>query len=193
MRDLTGNSSMRKFSSSKKRRDLMLPGASPVVIGIVGASGVGKTTLICGLMRHLSAGGMHVVVVKTTHHTAPRDTGDADTDQFIASGASRAFLVAPGKLFTWDAAGRHASPAQDTGSVVASIRGAEIVIVEGAKRQGGWPRLLVHRRGVEPPVPLPPHLIALVTDDPGFTVPDIPRFDPGDIPAIAGLLSRISR
>jgi molybdopterin-guanine dinucleotide biosynthesis adapter protein len=171
----------------------MLPGASPVVIGIVGASGVGKTTLICGLLRHLSAGGMRVVVVKTTHHGEPRDTGDADTDLFIAAGASRAFLVAPGKLFTWDATGRHESPEESAASVVASIRDADLVLVEGAKREGTWPRLLVHRRGVEPPDPLPPHLIAVVTDDPGFALPDIPRFSPGDIPAIAGFLSRISR
>jgi molybdopterin-guanine dinucleotide biosynthesis adapter protein len=165
---------------------------NPVVIGIVGASGVGKTTLICRLLRHLSAGGMRVVVVKTTHHEAPRDTGDADTDLFIASGASGAFLIARGKLFTWDATGRHESPAENAASVVASIRGADLVVVEGAKHEGDWPRLLVHRRGVEPPDPLPPHLIAVVTDDPGFAVPRTPRLDPDDIRTIADFVSRIN-
>jgi molybdopterin-guanine dinucleotide biosynthesis protein MobB len=166
---------------------------TPVVFGVVGSSGVGKTTLIGRIVRHLFNGDLRVVVVKTTHHSLPRSTGDADTDRFIEAGAARAFLIAPDAVFMWDASGKHELPAESVASVVESIRDADVVIIEGGKRQGTWPRLLVHRRGTQAPDPLPPHLIAVVTDDPVFEIPRTPRLDPDDIPTIVELVSRINR
>ena len=51
-------------------------------ICIVGWANSGKTTLIEGLLRQLTAQGMRVGVIKHAHHPLPEDEAGKDTARF---------------------------------------------------------------------------------------------------------------
>ena len=62
-------------------------------ICIVGWADSGKTTLIEGLLRQLTAQGMRVGVIKHTHHPLPEDEAGKDTARFQAAGAATVTLA----------------------------------------------------------------------------------------------------
>lgn len=66
------------------------------VVAIVGASGVGKTTLLEYLVSVLSARGIRVVTVKTTHHPVFEDRSGTDSNRHIRAGAEATALAGPG-------------------------------------------------------------------------------------------------
>lgn len=103
-------------------------------LSIIGWSGAGKTTLICGLLPRLRARGLRVLAVKhSAHPHAPGPDADTDTARFLAAGAAEARLVAGGA------------------PVDLPERGFDLVLVEGWKH-GPLPKLEVWQEGLEPPL-----------------------------------------
>ncbi|MCL6551524.1 MAG: molybdopterin-guanine dinucleotide biosynthesis protein MobB [Firmicutes bacterium] len=70
----------------------------PAAVGIVGARGAGKTTLVERLIPLLAARGVRVTVVKHHAHLLALDEAGTDTARAAAAGAARTILVGPAGL-----------------------------------------------------------------------------------------------
>jgi len=120
------------------------------VAAVTGLSGSGKTTLVEALIRRYAGAGVRVAAIKHTHHPLARSSYDATTDtaRFAAAGASPVILADDNEALI-DGSERvtYDSPLD----LLAHVREAEVVLVEGFKRFHGWARIdLVHGRWRDP-------------------------------------------
>jgi len=74
------------------------PVPSPLVVGVVGASGSGKTSLVEGLVSRLRAVGLRVAVVKHAPHGFELDREGSDTDRAARAGAAAVAVVGDGEV-----------------------------------------------------------------------------------------------
>jgi molybdopterin-guanine dinucleotide biosynthesis protein B len=168
------------------------------VTGFIGKSGSGKTTLIEALVRRAVARGLRVAAIKHTHHT-PEPARRGDTDRLTAAGAAPVILCNDEAAirFTGTDAIALADPNPE---VLLRAIDAEVVFVEGFKRQGEWPRLLVIADNVrsdyaiEEQTPDLRHVVAVVSDAAAASavLPRLPHFARSDIETIEAFVDRIS-
>jgi len=152
------------------------------VVGIAGRSGSGKTTLIERLVPLLSRQGLHVAVVKHTHHDLEFDVPGKDSHRFKRAGAATAILVAGSGLGIVKDFEREPS-LEDIISRYAAD--ADIVIVEGYKRENTRKIEVFTKERGEPPLFLSGDdtYIAIITDE-DIDVP-LPRFSRDDVDGVA--------
>lgn len=83
------------------RAELEIPQAlpAPLVVGVVGASGSGKTAAIEGLLRRLRAWGIEVAAIKHAAHGFDADRPGSDSDRMVRAGAGAVLVAGPGELF----------------------------------------------------------------------------------------------
>lgn len=83
------------------RTELVIPPVlpAPLVVGIVGPSGAGKTTAIEGLLRRLRAEGVEVAAIKHASHGFCADRPGSDSDRMARAGACAVLVAGPGELF----------------------------------------------------------------------------------------------
>lgn len=119
----------------------------PLVVSIVGPSGVGKTTLIEGVITQLAGHGVRVATVKHAAHGFQADRPGSDSARHQAAGAAATLLVggAAAALFLrvdaedgTELADAHHSSTRDRVALAAVSRliaghltGFELVLVEG--------------------------------------------------------------
>lgn len=117
-----------------------LPGGPPRILGLVGASGSGKTELACRLIEKLAADGERVAFVKHTHHALNDDRHRGDTARALDAGATTAWLTSGNDAvkFVASAEAGHRTRRPDPFEI-----DADLVIVEGARDDDRWPRLRV--------------------------------------------------
>lgn len=107
------------------------------VAQVAGWSGAGKTTLIVELIRLFVARGQSVGAIKHTHHPLNGERA-GDTARFLDAGASLVMLAGDGEAIIGGERVRYDEPPQ----LLAHFAGAcDVVLVEGFKRFGGWPRI----------------------------------------------------
>ena len=70
----------------------------PPVVAIVGRSGARKTTLLRGLIKHLSARGYCIGVLKHAHHDFQIDHPGRDSSLLREAGAEAVSISSPVKL-----------------------------------------------------------------------------------------------
>ncbi len=71
------------------------PTPAPLAFGVIGASGGGKTSVITGLLRRLSAAGVRSVAVKHAAHGFALDRPDSDSARMVEAGALIVALAGP--------------------------------------------------------------------------------------------------
>jgi molybdopterin-guanine dinucleotide biosynthesis protein MobB len=175
---------------------LLIPGPlpvaaqpTPVAVGVVGATGAGKTALIERLIPEFRRLGISVAVVKHHVHFDAPDTGGTDTARAARAGAVQTVLAGPGGAIARRSDGAEA-PLDE---LLSTITGAACVLVEGYSRST-LPKVLVVRSGVrsDRPAPAGP-VIAVVADAAG---PDldaaggVPRFGWDAVADLAAYLAR---
>lgn len=161
------------------------------IIGFVGYSNGGKTSLISELIRCRVARGERVAVIKHTHHDLPPGSR-GDTEAFLAAGASEVLLATDRKAELFDV---------NRSSIVFQFRDVDelpglfskspdVLFIEGFKHQGFWIRLLVDHSGLATPPTNLPAVVAAVTDRPSIFV-SLTTFAPGELAAINDFLDKM--
>ena len=153
------------------------------VIGFSAWSGTGKTTLLEGLIRCLSARGLRVGVVKHDAHGLDLDRPGKDSWRLREAGAAALALAGPGQSALLE--GGELTLAQ----CLERLRGTDLVLVEGF-RHADIPRIGLSRLATGKGLPEEPDAyIAIVTDDPALRTTK-PRFAWGDIGALADFIMK---
>lgn len=132
------------------RQEFVVPPAyqAPFIVGVVGASGGGKTTVIAGLLRRLRADGVRAIAVKHAAHGFEVDRAGSDSARMLEGGAGLVLVVGPDEAavrLRLDGQGLEGEAAIDMAIATAErIDGSppQIVLVEGF-RHAGRPVVLV--------------------------------------------------
>ena len=114
----------------------------PRVLALVGPSESGKTTLIAQLIQRLIARNETVAAIKHTHHELNLDLA-GDTGKFLTAGALPVILAGDGEAVVFTPDPRRV-PYAEPPELLRQCP-VDVVLVEGFKSFGGWPRLEVNR------------------------------------------------
>jgi len=133
------------------------------VIGFIGYSGCGKTTLIEKLLPLLKKNFANIAVIKSTHHEVEIDIPGKDSYRYRQNGAASVILAAPNATLSW----RRRQHAEDLPSLVAACQpqSVNLILFEGFK-SAHYPKIIVYRsiRGQFPSDLLDSSCIAVACD-----------------------------
>ncbi|NJD08698.1 MAG: molybdopterin-guanine dinucleotide biosynthesis protein B [Methylococcaceae bacterium] len=148
------------------------------VVGLAAPSGTGKTTLLLRLLPLLKNRGLRVGLIKKTHHDIELDRPGKDSYELRRAGAGPVVLSGPHRriMVTDFGEPRDGDLADDLACF--DRRVVDLVLVEGY-RSAPIPKLELHRpsQGRPPLFPSDPHIVAVITDDPGMATGALPRLD----------------
>ena len=153
-------------------------------ICIVGWANSGKTTLIEGLLRQLTAQGMRVGVIKHTHPPLPKDEAGKDTARFQAAGAATVTLANSEGALTREAGDKRLT------ELLSRVRDVDLILIEGFEKQACLPMIEVWRDPALPMRSPAQWRRAVVTASP--CPGDLPVFAPGDIEAVAAFVLNLT-
>jgi len=105
-----------------------VPSEASPIIAVVGRSGVGKTTLIEGVIPLLKAAGLRVATLKHTHHQLGTDRAGTDSFRHREAGAEISSLSGPGFCSLW-----LDGEVDPTELALFLGRGRDLVLLEGYK------------------------------------------------------------
>lgn len=142
------------------------------VVSVVGRSDSGKTTLVEGLIRELTAHGWRVASVKHHIHEVEVDIPGKDSWRHAKAGSVTTMISSPSQFVTV----RRVDRERTLDELVEAAGDADILLTEGFK-QGGDVRIEVVRRArSDELVNDPGVLFAVVTDAPEIVPEGVPVF-----------------
>ena len=160
------------------------------VIGVVGWSGAGKTTLIARLIPVLVARGLRVSTVKHAHHGFDMDRPGKDSWLHREAGATEVLV---GSATRWALLHElRDEPEPDLPALLTRLAPVDLVLVEGFKR-GPHAKVEVHRTALGKPLlcGTEPGIVA-VAADPVLATPK-PCVQLDDVAAVARLVLELAR
>jgi molybdopterin-guanine dinucleotide biosynthesis protein B len=133
------------------------------IIGFVGWSGAGKTTLIRSVIARLVGQGLRVATVKHAHHAFDIDQPGKDSWEHRKAGAAEVLVVSDTRWALMHELRGASEPSLS--ELLAKLAPADIVLIEGFKRSA-IPKLEVYRaaNGKPPLHPEDPSIIAIAAD-----------------------------
>jgi molybdopterin-guanine dinucleotide biosynthesis protein MobB len=160
------------------------------VFGIVGYKDNGKTTLLVGLVRHLTGIGLRVSTIKHAHHEVDIDQPGKDTWRHREAGSTETVLATSRRFAIVHELRNAQEPSLE--GLLARMSPVDLVLVEGFKRHG-HAKLEVHRTERDTPLLArqDPTIVAVASDGrpEGLSVP---VFSLDDVPGIARFILRHS-
>lgn len=99
------------------------------MIGLVGRSGAGKTTLIAALLPALRARGLSVSTIKHAHHGFDLDRPGKDSYRHREAGAKEVMLVADSRWALMHELGDAPPPPLE--DLIARLAPVDLVVIEG--------------------------------------------------------------
>jgi molybdopterin-guanine dinucleotide biosynthesis protein B len=105
----------------------------PLVLGLVGWSGAGKTTLIKKLLPLLVARGLRVATLKHAHHEFEVDLPGKDSWEHRKAGASEVIVCSARRWVQMHELGNAPEPA--LGELLCKLGPCNLVLVEGFKQE----------------------------------------------------------
>jgi molybdopterin-guanine dinucleotide biosynthesis protein B len=153
------------------------------VLGIVGWSGAGKTTLITRLIPLLTQRGLTITTVKHAHHAFDVDQPGKDSYEHRKAGASEVIVSSSRRWVQMHEL--RDIPEATLGELLARASPCDLILIEGFKSER-HPKMEVYREAVGKSrlYPEDPRIVAIASDG---TVPDapVPVVDLNNIPAVA--------
>ncbi len=162
-----------------------------LVVGFVGSSGAGKTTLMEKVLAALVARGQRVSAVKSTHHDTDVDKPGKDSWRFREAGASEVILAGRER---WALMRETPEGEASLSELLSRLAPVDIVLVEGFKSEEGIPRIGVARKAFGKPLPPSSDYVAVATDDEMLELPALARRLPVDEPeAVADFVEELKK
>ena len=153
------------------------------VIGIVGWSGSGKTSLLVAILPILTGRGLTVSTMTHAHHRFDLDSGGKDSFRHREAGASEVLVVTSARWVLMHESRSEPEPAIET--LIERMTPVDLLLIEGFKTHS-HPKLEIHRQSEGKPLLCQddPEIVAVASDTelPGLA---IPRLDLNDPRAIA--------
>lgn len=166
----------------------MIQTTIPVLGFCAWGSGIGKTTLLTGLIPVLTERGVRVSVIKHAHHSFDIDHPGKDSFRLREAGAIQMLLGSPKRWalmteLSRTSAGNHEPQLQELLGYLDTTL-ADLVVVEGFKQEP-IPKIEVYRPVLDAPLlaASDPHIIAVATD--GMAPCTLPQLDLNNLSAIA--------
>ncbi|NYT64778.1 molybdopterin-guanine dinucleotide biosynthesis protein B [Alcaligenaceae bacterium] len=133
------------------------------VLGVVGRSGNGKTTLLEYLLPHLVAQGLRVNIIKHSHHDIQLEPAHKDSARLRTAGAAEVLVASPYRVSLVQELRDQAEPSLS--EQLARLSPADLTLVEGYK-QIAMPKIEVYRPevGKQPLYPHDEHILAVASD-----------------------------
>lgn len=162
------------------------------VIGFIGYSNSGKTTLIEKLIPLFCEQRLHVSAIKNAHHGFDMDRPGKDSFRYRNAGAGQVLIATASR---WALLTETPQRSATLDQLLSELAPCDLVIVEGFKSEGQIPRIEVRRArddqpDIEPPIfPHDANVIALATDHPVETA--LPVLDLNDPDKIAAFISEM--
>ncbi|MBS1213546.1 MAG: molybdopterin-guanine dinucleotide biosynthesis protein MobB [Proteobacteria bacterium] len=148
------------------------------VLGFAAFSGTGKTTLLKQLIPLLNSRGLHVALIKKSHHDFEIDHPGKDSYELRMAGASPVMLTSSHRraVITEHREIRERSLEEELACL--DQAGIDLILVEGFKQER-FPKIELHRPALGRPLLFPDDssIIAVATDGELAVSPEIPRFD----------------
>ncbi|MDR3683643.1 MAG: molybdopterin-guanine dinucleotide biosynthesis protein B [Geothrix sp.] len=156
------------------------------VMGIVGWSGSGKTSLLVGLLPIFKGMGFTVSTMKHAHHRFDVDTPGKDSFRHREAGASEVLVVTSSRWVLMHESREEPEPPIET--LIERMTPVDLLLIEGFKTHH-HPKLEIHREseGKALLCPEDPEIVAVASDRP-LPGLKIPRLDLNDPSAIAGFI-----
>ncbi len=156
------------------------------ILGIVGWSGSGKTSLVTRLIPVLIARGLEVSTLKHAHHDFDVDQPGKDSHAHRHAGAAEV-MISSGRRWALMHELRD-EPELSLDALIARMTPVDLLLIEGFKTEA-HDKIEVFRpvTGRDPLHPHDPHIVAVATD---AALPDLdrPRLDLNDTDAIAAFI-----
>jgi molybdopterin-guanine dinucleotide biosynthesis protein B len=156
------------------------------VMGIVGWSGSGKTSLLVALLPILRERGLKVSTMKHAHHRFDVDTSGKDSFLHREAGASEVLVVTSSRWVLMHESREEPEPSIE--ELIQRMTPVDLLLIEGFKTHP-HPKLEIHRASEGKPLlcPADPDIVAVATDQ---VLGDlaIPQLDLNDPRAIAGFI-----
>jgi molybdopterin-guanine dinucleotide biosynthesis protein B len=156
------------------------------VIGIVGWSGSGKTSLLVELLPLLRGMGLTVSTMKHAHHPFDLDRPGKDSFRHREAGASEVMVVAASRWVLMHEYREEAEPSIE--SLIERMTPVDLLLIEGFKTHP-HPKLEIHRESEGRPLLCTEDRdIVAVASDTRLPNLEIPCLDLNDPQAIAGFI-----
>ena len=155
------------------------------VLGFIGYSNTGKTTLIEKLIPLFIARGLAVSTVKNAHHGFDMDRPGKDSFRYREAGSAQVLIATSERWALLTEARGGPAPLE---ALIGQLAPCDLVLVEGFKSEGRFPRIEVRRTtNAEPPIfPHDPNVIAVAADHAVETA--LPVLDLNDAAKIAAFI-----
>ena len=136
------------------------------IIGFVASSGTGKTTLLKQVIPLLKAHGLHLALIKHTHHQFDIDTPGKDSYELRHAGAEQVMVASRRRwALMVETPQQSDDPQLDYLLSHLNSNNLDLVLVEGFRHEA-IPKIELHRPALKQPLLFPedPHIIAIATD-----------------------------
>lgn len=153
------------------------------VFGIIGHSGMGKTTLLERLIPEIVSRGLVVSLIKHSHKNIDIDRPGKDSYRLRESGCTEVLLLGNDRWALMHELRGTKEPSLDF--LLDRMQECDLVLVEGFKN-GEFPKLEVWRHSLVKPALWQswPGIVAIATDTVEW-VPDLANFELSDVSSIA--------
>ncbi|RYG98202.1 MAG: molybdopterin-guanine dinucleotide biosynthesis protein B [Alphaproteobacteria bacterium] len=135
------------------------------MLGVVGWSGSGKTSLLEGLIARLAGRGLRVNIIKHSHHDVELEPPRKDSARLRMAGAAEVMLASPYRVAILREL--RGAPEPSLAEHLARLAPADLTLVEGYKWER-MPKLEVFRSGLGKPALYPDDadILAVASDGP---------------------------
>jgi molybdopterin-guanine dinucleotide biosynthesis protein B len=133
------------------------------ILGVIGWSGSGKTSLLEHLVRELTAAGYKINVVKHSHHDVTIEPPHKDSSRLRMAGAQDVLLASPYRYVIAHELRQEAEPSLN--ELLSRLSPADLTLVEGYKWEA-MPKIEVYRPSLgKPAIYTEDAHVALVASD----------------------------